>query len=95
MPGCPQSFQCPAPDFGSGRGPRVMGLKPSSGSTLSTEPAYDFLFPPLPPPQPMVSVPLNNNNNFNESCNNIGVIEIVLLCLEYVTKKKKKSNSDN
>ena len=38
-----QSVEHPPLDFHSGPDPRVMGLNPSSGCTLSVEPAWDFL----------------------------------------------------
>ena len=38
-----QSVECLTLDFGSGHGPRVVGLSPMSGSMLSMQPAWDSL----------------------------------------------------
>ena len=43
-----QSVERPTLDFSSGRGPRVVGSGPTSGSLLSVEPAWDSFSPSAP-----------------------------------------------
>lgn len=51
-----QSVKHPIPDFGSGHNLRVVRSSPASGSTLSMEPAWDFLSPSLTPSSPDISL---------------------------------------
>ena len=62
-------------DFGSGQGPRVVGLSPMSGSVLSAELAWDSLSPsPSAPPLLAPTFSLNNKTsrwNFGRNRNEL------------------------
>lgn len=63
----PQSFELPTLDFSSDHDLRALGLIPSSGSTLSTGPAWDSFSASLSTPALLIlSFSHNNNNNDKE-----------------------------